>query len=98
MRCGEVKRAKREKRLTRLQSRGSLDAHGSPAKAERRRCRVSAERRSSVCSIFGILAALSLAETTAAIDVPIDAELLRLRYTQSGTAVTFLSRDPDVPF
>ena len=59
---------------------------------------MNGSRGSSVCAIFRILAVLSLAEIATAVDVPIDAELLKLRDTESGTAVTFLSRDPDVPF
>src|SRR5262245_41092863 len=60
------------------------------------RMRISA--RPWLYLVLGVWAAASLAETAAALDVPIDAALLRLSDTASGTSILFLSRDPDVPF
>jgi hypothetical protein len=49
-------------------------------------------------SIFQLWAASSFAVIAAALDVPVDADLLKVRETARGAAVLFVSHDPDVPF
>ena len=71
-----------EERLTRVQSRGGWGIRVA-AESERRRHRDWREEIIGPLHLR-ILAALSLAKTTAAVDVPHDAELLKLRDTESG--------------